>query len=323
MTEAPARAWLPALIIAAVAWGSSFMFIELGLRAFSPSQVGVGRLVVGALVLVALCAAMRTWPQLTWRQAGILLVVGLCLSGAPFVLFPMAQQHITSILASLVNAATPLWTALFVALLIPAERATRLQIVGLGIGVVGIAVLLGAWNVREFPVVGASLVLLATLFYGVGTAISRRFLQNTTMSSTALVTAQIALSIPLVLPFALMETAPREGAFALNSVALWGLVGLGVLGTSFAYVLFWKVVRVKGATTAASVTYLAPVVATVLGIVVLGETLHWYEPVGAVIVLSGVWLAQRRTRPHTSPASSREPIDPVLDAAIPDAAATP
>jgi drug/metabolite transporter (DMT)-like permease len=298
------------------------MFIELALRSFSPSQVGVGRLIVGALVLVGLCAAMRTWPKLTWRQTGVLLLVGLCLSGAPFVLFPLAQQYITSILASLLNAATPLWTALFVALLIPTERATRMQILGLGIGVVGIAVLLGAWNVREFPLLGGGLILLATAFYGVGTAISRRLLQNNTMTSTALVTAQIALSIPLVLPFALMDPAPASGAFALNSVALWGLIGLGVLGTSFAYVLFWKVVRVKGATTAASVTYLAPVIATLLGIAVLGEKLHWYEPVGAVIVLSGVWLAQRRARAKPANTSS-EAIDPVLDAAIPDAATKP
>lgn len=297
------------------------MFIQLALRGFAPSQVAVGRLVVGTLVLVGLCAAMRTWPKLSWRQAGIMVFVALCMSGAPFVLFPMAQQHITSILASLVNAATPLWTALFVALLIPTERATRLQILGLGIGVVGIAVLLGAWNVREFPVLGASLVLLATMFYGIGAVLSRRFAQSSSMSSTALVTVQIAFSVPLVLPFALLEPTPAAGTFALNSVALWGLVGLGVFGTSFAYVLFWKVVRVKGATTAASVTYLSPVVAVILGIAVLGEKLHWYEPVGAVIVLTGVWLAQRKGAKAQTPPD--QPIDPVLDAAIPDAATKP
>ena len=82
----------------------------------------------------------------------------------------------------------------------------------------------------------------------------------------------------------------------ITASAVWSLIALGVLGTSFAYVLFYRVVRVVGATTAASTTYVVPIVATILGIVVLNEELHWYEPVGAVVVLGGVWLARASQR---------------------------
>jgi drug/metabolite transporter (DMT)-like permease len=99
---------------------------------------------------------------------------------------------------------------------------------------------------------------------------------------------------------------------------LWGLLALGVLGTSFTYVLFWRVVKLAGATTAASVTYVVPIVATVLGVLVLHEELLWHEPVGAVVVLAGVWLAQRkpreRARPEVVGSGAVPPAAPAVEA---------
>lgn len=116
-----------------------------------------------------------------------------------------------------------------------------------------------------------------------------------------LTAVQLALSALMLAPFAMVTPAPAPEAFALSSVALWAMVALGGLGTSFAYVMIWKVIKVAGATTAASVTYVSPLIATFLGIVVLKEELHWYEPVGAIIVLAGVALAQRKPK-FTAPA---------------------
>ncbi|BDZ62156.1 hypothetical protein Lsed01_02391 [Demequina sediminis] len=296
MTQAPARAWVPAFIVAAVSWGSSFLFISLALRGLTATQVGFGRVLIGAVVLWAMLLVARRKPQLSRRDVASIGVVAIGLSTVPFVLIPLAQQHITSILASLLNATTPLWTALFVALLIPHERATRAQVAGLVVGAVGIAVLLGAWNVSELPLWGAALMLLATAFYGVGSTMSRMLLTRVKEGPTTLSAVQIGISAVLLLPFALAAPAPAEGALALDSEVLWGLLALGVLGTSFTYVLFWRVVKLAGATTAASVTYVVPIVATVLGVLVLHEELLWHEPVGAVVVLAGVWLAQRKPR---------------------------
>ncbi|WP_159448763.1 DMT family transporter [Demequina sp. NBRC 110053] len=297
-TDVPLRAWLPYFLGVSAAWGASFLFIEVGLEGFAPAQVGLGRLIFGAVVLLAMVVSLRRLPRLSWRQVGAIAVVGAFLSGIPLILIPLAQEHLTSILASLLNAATPLWTALFVALLIPTERVSRVQIVGLVLGAMGIAVLLGAWNVDDFPLVGAALMLGATACYGIGSTLSRVLLARVQESPVVLSATQISLSVLIVAPFALAAPNPGADALALNSVSLWAIVALGVTGTSFAYVWFWKIVKAAGATMAASVTYAVPVVATALGILVLGEHLHWYEPVGAAIVLTGVWLAQRKPRPR-------------------------
>ncbi|MGC4174806.1 DMT family transporter [Demequina sp.] len=292
--NAPTKSWLPAFIICALFWGSSFLFIHEAIKSFTASQVAFGRVVVGALVLGGMLLAQRRRPRFSWREIGSVALVALLLSVVPFILIPIAQEHITSILASLLNATTPLWTALFVALLIPTEKASRLQVVGLVIGAFGIAVLLGAWNVSDLPMLGAVLMLAATACYGLGSTMSRLFLSSVKETPTGLSAAQMGLSAIMLAPVALV-TAPSDPP-TLHGSAVWALLALGLFGTSFAYVLFYQVVRVAGATTAASTTYVVPIVATFLGIIVLKEHLHWYEPVGAVVVLGGVWLAQRKPK---------------------------
>lgn len=288
------KGWIPAFIICAVAWGSSFLFIHVALESFTPSEVAFGRVLVGAVVLGGMLLVMRHRPRFTWRELGSVALVALGLSVVPFVLIPIAQQHITSILASLLNATTPLWTALFVALLIPHEKASRVQVLGLVIGAAGIAVLLGAWNVDDLPLFGAVLMLAATACYGIGSTMSRVLLNSVKETPTGLSAAQMVISALILAPVAAVS-APAERA-PVHGAAVWALLALGLFGTSFAYALFYQVVRKAGATTAASVTYVVPVIATLLGIVVLKEALYWYEPVGAAIVLAGVWLAQRKPK---------------------------
>ncbi|WP_061963062.1 DMT family transporter [Demequina aurantiaca] len=295
--DAPLRAWLPAFLVVSLAWGSSFLFIAIALREFTPVQVGFGRVAIGAVVLLGMVAWTKNWPHLSWKNVGAIAIVAVFMSGIPLVLIPMAEQQITSTLASLLNASTPLWTALFVALLIPAEKVNRLQLTGLVIGALGIAVLLGAWNVHSFPLLGAGLMLGATACYGIGGTLSRVLLNRVQESNVTLAATQIGLSALMLAPFVLVSPAPAPSAFELSSGAMWALIALGVLGTSFAYVLFWRVVKVAGATTAASVTYVVPVVATFLGVVVLGDHLPWYELAGAGIVFVGVALAGRKKGP--------------------------
>ncbi|MCB2411878.1 DMT family transporter [Demequina sp. TTPB684] len=313
--HAPMRAWMPSLVVAALGWGSSFLFIKMGLEAFTPAQVGFGRLAVGAVVLVGMVALSRRWPRLTLKQVGAISVVAVCMSGVPMVLIPMAEQHITSILASLLNATTPLWTALFVALLIPAERTTRAQLVGLLVGAAGIAVLVGAWDVSEFSLSGTVLMLTATAFYGIGGTLSRMLLTRVSAGPAGLSMTQVGVSAVMLAPVAVFSGAPEPGAFSLTGAPLWGLLALGVLGTSFAYVMFWKVVKLAGATAATSVTFLVPVVATVLGVTILGEGLQWYEPVGAAVVFVGVWLAGRTRPKRIPPPAATPPGAPSVDVA--------
>jgi drug/metabolite transporter (DMT)-like permease len=294
------RGWLPSYIALVVFWGCSFLFNEWALRSFSPLAVAFGRISLGMLTLGVVLLVMRAPVRLERREIGHLLVVAASLTAIPFALIAFAQTRVTSILAGLLNATTPLWTALVVWMLIPSERSDRRQLVGLGVGFAGIGVLLGIWDAQAIDAVGALAMLAATACYGFGTVWARRSFTHSTLSGASLSFVQLVFASALLLPLVPLGGAP--GAVQPESVV--ALLGLGVLGTGLAYVLFWRVVRGAGATVAATVTYLIPLVSTTLGIAVLGEPLTWNEPVGGVIVLVGVALAQGLLRPRRQAASA-------------------
>ena len=282
------RDWLPAYLALVLVWGCSFMFNELALRSFSPIAVAFGRISLGALTLVVVLVAMRQPIRLQRSELKDLVVVAAILTAVPFTLIAFAQTRVTSILAGLLNATTPRWVAVFVAVLIPLERATRQQGLGLLLGFVGIGVLLGVWDVDTLDMVGILAMLGATACYGFGTAWMRWRLAGSSLSGASLSAVQLVLATALVLPVLPLGGAPSE----IRPESVLALIGLGALGAGLAYVLFWRVVRTAGPTIAATVTYLIPLVSTTLGIVVLGEQLTWNQPVGGVIALVGVALAQ-------------------------------
>jgi len=282
------RDWLPAYLALVLVWGCSFMFNELALRSFSPIAVAFGRISLGALTLVVVLLAMRRPIRLQRSELKDLVVVAAIITAVPFTLIAFAQTRVTSILAGLLNATTPLWVAVFVAVLIPLERATRQQGLGLLLGFVGIGVLLGVWDVDTLDMVGVLAMLGATACYGFGTAWMRWRLAGSSLSGASLSAVQLVLATALVLPVLPLGGAPSE----IRPESVLALIGLGALGAGLAYVLFWRVVRTAGPTIAATVTYLIPLVSTTLGIVVLGEQLTWNQPVGGAVALVGVALAQ-------------------------------
>jgi drug/metabolite transporter (DMT)-like permease len=293
--------WRGPYLALAVLWGCSFLFIATALRSFSPVAVAWGRIVVGLLLLLVLLAVRRERP---WVRAALLphlALVAATMTAVPFVLFALAEQRVTSVLAGLVNATTPLFTAVFVGVLVPQERPDRVQVAGLVVGFAGIAVLLGAWDPQAIDVVGGLMLVGATLCYGLGNAWSRRRLTGSGLSPVALPTLQLLLGAALLTPVLLATPAPD----AVDPAAAGALLALGLGGTGAAYVLYWRVLERAGATVTASVTYVIPLVSTTLGVAVLHETLHWYEPVGGLVVLTGVGLTQwgmaRRRRAVGSP----------------------
>ena len=282
------RAWLPSYLTLVLIWGCSFLFNELALRSFSAIAVAFGRISLGALTLVIVLLAMRQRVHLQRSQLVDLVIVAGILTALPFALIAFAQTRVTSILAGLLNATTPLWVAIFVALIIPAERATRQQGLGLALGFVGIGVLLGVWNVEALDLLGVLAMLGATACYGFGTAWMRWRLADSSLSGASLSAVQLVIATALLLPVVPLGGAPTS----VSVESVLALLGLGVFGAGLAYVLFWRVVRTAGPTIAATVTYLIPLVSTTLGIVVLGEELTWNQPVGGAVALVGVALAQ-------------------------------
>jgi drug/metabolite transporter (DMT)-like permease len=285
------RPWLPAYAALVLIWGLSFLFNSLALRAFTPVQLTWGRVLLGGATLGLVLLASRSRPAVARRDLGDLVVLAVTLSAAPFLLIALAQERITTILAGMLNATTPLWAMLFVALLLPQERPGPRQVAGVLVGLVGIAVLLGAWRIDAVDWVGTAAMLGATACYGFGSAWSRVRLTSTGLSGTALSAVQLSLAALLLTPL-MLAGAPWPAPSAALPWPAVAVLMLGVFGAGLAYVLFWRVIRSAGAVVATTVTYVIPLVATAAGVLVLGEPLVWHEPVGAFVVLAGVALTQ-------------------------------
>lgn len=292
------RGWLAPYLLLTLLWGASFLFIEVGLESLTPVQVALARVALGAVALLITLAIWRTGLPRGWNTWRHIVVVGLTFNAAPFVLFAWAQTHISSILAGIWNATTPLWTVVMGLLLVPGVRPTRPVVVGLGVGFVGVVVVLGPWEavgdgMSAGLVLGTLACLAATACYGFAITYTGKHLTGRSRASNP---AQFPAAQLLVASATLTVIAVPLGnaPVSVPATVVLALLALGVLGTGLAYVLLYRVVALAGATTASTVTYLIPLVSTTLGIAVLSESLAWNQPVGAVLVLAGAWLTRPR-----------------------------
>ncbi|MGQ7353035.1 DMT family transporter [Quadrisphaera oryzae] len=291
MGASSASRWVPAFAALALLWGCSFAFIHIGLRALTPVQVAFWRLALGAVTLLVISAATHTRLPHTRRTWAHLLVLALLLNAAPFTLFAIGQQSVSSVLAGIINATTPLATLVVILAAFREERPTRARTTGLLIGFAGVAVVLGIW--RGFAgseLAGVLACLGAVACYGIAFPYSRRYLAGSGEGPVALATAQVLLAAGLMLPV-LAITGAAPTAHVTPTVVI-AMLALGALCSGVAYVLNFRIVAAAGASTASSVTYLTPVVAAVVGVSVLGEHVQWNQPVGAVVVLVGIAVSQ-------------------------------
>jgi drug/metabolite transporter (DMT)-like permease len=284
------RLVLGQFVFLACVWGSSFLFIKVGLRGLAPTQVASSRVWLGALALVAI-SVVRRRPLPRDPMAYLhLLMVGLLLCVLPFTLFAFGETRISSGLASILNATTPLLTMVVASLVLPAERPTRVKLLGLALGFAGVVVVLGPWRgVGGGSLVGELARLGATTCYGCAFVYLRRFVLPMGLDPVTVALVQVSLAA-----LVLLVAAPFVSARPVHLT--WAIVGsmlaLGVVGTGIAYVLNTNVVVGLGPTAASTVTYLTPVVGVVLGIALLHESLSWNEPLGAVLVVVGIALGQ-------------------------------
>lgn len=269
----------------AVIWGSSFLFMAIGLEAFRPGVISMARVGLGALALALVPRARR--PVDREDLPGIALL-GVLWMGIPQILFPAAQQWIDSSVAGMVNGAMPLTTAAWSALLIRRLPGRR-QMVGLALGFGGIVAI--SWpEVRgsEATALGVALVLLAVVLYGLSANLAVP-LQQRHGSLAVLLRAQLA-ALLLVVPFGLWSLP--------GSAWAWGpalaMLPLGVLGTGLGFVLMATLVGRVGGPRGSVAIYFVPIVAIVLGVAVRGEALAPLAVLGTVLVLVGAWIATRR-----------------------------
>lgn len=272
-------------------WGSSFLWIAIGLDAFHPGTIALIRMVIGAAVLWLIPAARVPIPRSEWSAMAVVAVAG---NAAPAVLFPLAQQRIDSSVAGMINSVSPI-LVLAIAVLMTRRAPVRLQIIGLTVGLVG-AVLLALPNVAgaDAEPLGVALVLLAVLGY----ATSNNFLPplQQKYGGTAVIARALTWSSLLLLPYGAYGIA--NSSFAWSSAV--ALFILGVLGTGFARSFFATLTGRVGAPRSSMVGYLVPVVAIVLGVLVRGESVGTLELLGTGVVLLGAYLISRGRQERTA-----------------------
>ncbi|WP_202867323.1 DMT family transporter [Kribbella pittospori] len=292
--QAPLQAWLPTMLVLAAIWGCSFLFISVGVRELPPLYLALGRVVAGALVLLAFLAVKREPlprdPRL-WVHA---FVIGALGSTIPWTLFGYGEERIPSLLAGIWNGITPLVVLPVAVLVFRTETFSAQRVTGLVIGFGGMLVVLGAWHIDGgADLLGQVLCMLAAVSYGVVIPYQKRFVAGTSLSGTALSASMFlcaTVQLAIVAPIVTRQAPPVPWSLSIEVVL--SVVALGALGSGLAFVLSMRNIRLIGASRASMVTYLMPVFSILVGVIVLHEHIAWYQPVGGLVVLLGVAVSQ-------------------------------
>lgn len=281
------RDWTLLLTLSLV-WGGSFFFNEVALRELPPFTLVIARVAIAALVLLAVCRACRVRLPSTPGIWGQLAIMGVLNNVLPFSLIVWGQTQIASGVASILNATTPLFAVLAAHVLTGDERLTPGRLAGVLAGFAGVAVMIGTDAVRELGgTVLAQLACVAgALCYALAGIFGRRF-HRLGVAPLATATGQVVMSSVLMLPLMLLVdrpwTLPAPGLATLGA-----LVGVAVISTAFAYVIYFRILANAGATNLLLVTFLIPVSAILLGIGVLGEVLALRHVAGMALIALGL-----------------------------------
>ena len=286
--------WLPLYLLTGFIWGCSFIFIKEGLDFLTPIGVAFVRCALGAITLYGFARYRKIALPRNKKALFHIWVVSLLLNVFPGIFFALAETKVTSILAGIINAVTPLMTLLAILLVNREERPKRAQITGLLLGFTGVLIVLGAWKgLGDNPWWAVAILLLAVTCYGFSFPYTRRFVIPLGLRTEAIVAQQLILASFTLLPLYLIDGIAKD-QYRVGPVL--SMIALGVFGSGFAYLWNFKVMQIAGSAIASSVTYLTPVVAVIVGIIFLNEGVTWNEPVGALVVLLGAAIAQERIR---------------------------
>jgi drug/metabolite transporter (DMT)-like permease len=300
------RGYVPLLLLLAAIWGSSFMFIKIAVDELEPTTTMAARLVFAAIPLVALLIARHGWTA-AWRKMGAItkpaIVLGAVNTALPFTLIAWGETRIDSGIAAIANASVPIFVAILAIRFRPDEKSTGLRLVGILLGIAGVAILAGVrpeggwWGVA-----GTMAVVVASFAYAIGTMYTQSILVET--ENLVLAAASIMWGAILLLPIGLAQ-APSEMP---SWDAIGSIAALGLLGTFVGQLLFFRLIYQYGSARAALVVYLLPVTALFYGAFFLDEPITVQAIIGLVLILIGTALGsgvalRRRRRAAPVPAS--------------------
>ena len=294
-----------ALIGLALIWGGSFLAIKVTVQDMSPTALLLFRSASGFVALAVIVIAMRKrlfGPG--WRDRLIGFgIMALTNAVIPWVSIGWGEERISSGLASILNSTTTLWTAVLIYWVMPTERPSFINYVGVVVGFAGVVVLVYpelSTNGLSGDVLGALAVVLASLSYAVNALYQRRKMRHVSIFEISL--GQLAASVLFAIPLA----APTLPSIHFHVLSMVAVIALGAIGTGVAYTLYYYVMNTLGAVRAAGVTYLVPVTAVFWGAFLLRETVSISVIGGMVVILAGILLVNVRREPRREAAIERD-----------------
>ncbi len=287
--------WAILLLLGAI-WGASYMFIKIGGAEIPPFTFVEVRTLVAALALMGVLW-LRKEPIPRTRRAWLTLVaMGIFNGVIPYTAITWGETHISSGLASILTAAMPLFTVIFAHFWTEDERLTMPKVLGVALGFIGVVVLFVPELQRglQMEFWGQFAIVIAAASYGLATLIAHKYLEG--VSHVMAPTGQLLTAAIIMLPLSLVFDNPL--ALRPSLPAMGSLLILALLGTSFAYVLYYWLIEHTGATRTALVTYLIPITGVMWGALLLGEPIEWQAIVGMLLIIAGVGMVNRSAPSH-------------------------
>jgi drug/metabolite transporter (DMT)-like permease len=274
-----------------IIWGTSFLWIKIAVADVDPLVlVGLRTLIASIGLAISVYFArtlLPTWAELRPRL-GTFLVIAICNISIPWALISWGEQYVDSGIASIINSAMPLFTIIIAPMMIREECITPAKVVGLLTGFLGVIILTlpnvhAGWTQG---LIGMGACLLATVFYAFAAVFARKNTAGLPPQLQAFLQLSIGSAIIWIAIFS-TQGLPALPAKPLTWVAL---VWLGLLGSCIAYILYFYLLHKIGPTRVSTTTYISPLVGVLLGILFLGEPFYWQSFVGAVLILSGIFI---------------------------------
>ena len=312
---------LAGILVLALIWGSSFLFIKIGLNGgMSPFLVAGMRLAVGSSLLWLVILARKWMAPASFKKPipngralwGRIAIIGLLNNAIPFVLIAWGEQRISSGLASVLNSSMPLFTVLFAHFLTKDDRITPAKALGVLVGFAGVATVIApAAGDLSGELLGSLAIVVASASYAIATVHVKKTLTGAT-DPIATGAAQLVTALAWLVPVVLLSGATANLA-ALPLDAILAVTALGLLGTGLAYLIYYLLIQRAKASQMSLVTYLLPITALVYGAIFLHEQVSPYALIGFGLIVSGILLVNRANRatPTLAVPSQRAPDDPV------------
>jgi drug/metabolite transporter (DMT)-like permease len=284
-----------ALILLSLIWGGSFYFIKMLLNDFGPWTIAFLRSGAGLIVVVLIMLVFRKpfdFRKIPWIPMAAMALIN---TAVPWAIIGFSETRLSSSMASILNATTPVWT-IFIGMLFFKNVSTRTQWLGISIASVGLIVLLGinTESMISVDVIGFICMLTASLCYGIGSQLSKRLLTGYSMYQITFGTLLTCMISSGSMAFA-SETISYSHLVSITNIPM--IIGLGAFGSGIAYILFYYIIQNGSAEFATMVTYLVPCTALIWGYSLLNEEITWNLIMGLLIVLGGVFIASKKPRP--------------------------